>query len=59
MVTKRYAKALIRTKDFDKEMDSLKVCKLVIIRIHADAKEETGITSINDLIVAELWGLYG
>lgn len=43
-------------KDFDKEMDRLQICKFVIIGIDTQAKEESGVSTIDDLEVAKLWG---
>ena len=35
-------------------MDRLQVCKLVVIGIHTNAEEQTGVTTVDDLVVAEL-----
>lgn len=35
-------------------MDCLQVRKLIVIRINADAEEETGVTTVYDLVVSEL-----
>ena len=39
----------------DKEVYSLQIRQLIIIRIHADAEEQPRIPSIDDLVVAELF----
>ena len=44
------------TEYFYEEMDCFQVCELVIISINADAKVETGITAVDDFIIAELDG---
>lgn len=36
-------------------MDSLEVRELIVVGIHADTKEETGVSSVDDLVVAELY----
>jgi hypothetical protein len=35
-------------------MDSFEICQLVVVGIDADAEEETGVSTVNDLVVAEL-----
>lgn len=36
-------------------MDSLEVRELIVVGIHADTKEEAGVSSVDDLVVAELY----
>lgn len=43
-----------RIQHLNKQMDSLKVRQLVIVRVDTDAKEETSITTVDDLVVPEL-----
>jgi hypothetical protein len=38
----------------DKEMYSLKICQLVIIRVDAGAEEKPSVAPVDDLVVAEL-----
>lgn len=42
------------TEDLDKEMDSLEVRELIVVGIHTDTEEETGVSSVDDLVVPEL-----
>jgi hypothetical protein len=35
-------------------MNSFEICQLVVVGINADAEEETGIPTVDDLVVAEL-----
>ena len=42
------------TEDLYEEMDSFQVCELVVIRVHTDAEEQSGVTAIHDLVVPEL-----
>ena len=42
------------TENLDEQMDGLQVCELVVVRIHANAEEETGVSTVNDLVVPEL-----
>jgi len=41
-------------QDLDKEVDCLKVGKLVVVGINAQTKEQTSIATVDDLEVAEL-----
>jgi len=41
-------------EDLDKEVNGLQVCKLVIVGIDTQTKEETGVTTVHNLEVAEL-----
>lgn len=41
-------------QDLDKEVDCLKVGKLVIVGINAQTKEQTSVAAVDDLEVAEL-----
>lgn len=43
-----------RTEHLDEQVDGLQVCELVVVRIHADAEEQSGVAAVNDLVVAEL-----
>lgn len=43
------------TKNLYKEMDSLEVRELIVVGIHADTEEETGVSSVDDLVVPELY----
>lgn len=36
-------------------MDSLEVRELIVVGIHADTEEETGVSSVDDLVVPELY----
>ena len=45
----------LRTEDFYEQVDCLQICKLVVIRVNADAKEEARISPIYHLIVSELF----
>ena len=42
------------TENLDEQMDGLQVCELVVVRVHADAEEETSVSPVNDLVVPEL-----
>jgi hypothetical protein len=42
-----------RTKYLNEEMDGLEICELVVVRVYADAEEETGVSSVNDFIIAK------
>lgn len=42
------------TEDFNEQMDGLEVCELIVIGVDADAEEQTGITSVDDLVIPEL-----
>lgn len=42
------------TEDLDKKMDSLEVRELIVVGIHTDTEEETGVSSVDDLVVPEL-----
>lgn len=35
-------------------MDSFKVCQLIVVRVYTDAEEETGVSPVDYLIIAEL-----
>lgn len=37
-----------------KEMDRLEVRELIVVGVHADTEEETGVSSVDDLVVPEL-----
>ena len=42
------------TENLYKEMNGFQVCQFVVIRIHAYAEEQAGVTAIHDLVVPEL-----
>ena len=42
------------TENLYKEMNGFQVCQFVVIRIHAYAEEQAGVTPVNDLVVTEL-----
>lgn len=42
------------TENLDKQMNSLQVCKLVVIRVDTDAEEQTSVATVDDLVIAEL-----
>jgi hypothetical protein len=39
-------------QDLDKEMNGLQICQLIVICIHARAKEQSGVAAIHDLAAA-------
>lgn len=41
-------------EDFYKEVDSLQVCKLVVVCVNTYAKEETSVATVDDLVIPEL-----
>jgi hypothetical protein len=41
-------------KDLDKKVDGFEVGKLVVVGVDAQAKEETGVATVDNLEVAEL-----
>ena len=43
-----------RTENLDKEMDSLKIGKLVIVGVYADTKEQAGVSPVDNFVVPEL-----
>lgn len=42
------------TENLYKEMNGFQICQFVVIRIHAYAEEQAGVTPVNDLVVTEL-----
>lgn len=44
----------ILTENLYKEMDRLEVRELIVVGVHADTEEETGVSSVDDLVVPEL-----
>lgn len=42
------------TENFHKQVDRLEVGQLVVVRIDADAEEEAGVSSVDNLVVSEL-----
>ena len=42
------------TQNFHEEMNGFKIRKFVVTRVYAKAEEETGVTPVHDLVVAEL-----
>lgn len=45
------------TEHFDEEMDSFQVCQLIVVCVYTDTKVESGIATIDNLVVTELIGL--
>jgi hypothetical protein len=48
-----------RTENLDKEMDRFEVGELIVVRVDADAEEETSVSSVDDLVVSELKAVSG
>ena len=42
------------TENLDEQVDGLQIRELVVVRVHADAKEETSVSPVNDLVVPKL-----
>ena len=42
------------TENLYKEMNGFQICQFVVIRIHAYAEEQAGVTPVDNLVVAEL-----
>lgn len=41
-------------EDLDEEVNGLEVGELVVVCVHADAKEEAGVAAVDDFVVAKL-----
>lgn len=46
--------AEVRVEYFNEEMDHLEICQLIVRSVHADRKEKTCISLVDNLIVPEL-----
>ena len=42
------------TENFYKKMNGLQVCKLIVVCVNAYAKEETCVSTVDDLVIPEL-----
>jgi hypothetical protein len=47
------------TEHFHKEMDSLQVRQLVVVRVNADAKKETCVSPVHDFVIPKIINMSG
>lgn len=43
-----------RTEDLDEQVDCLQVRELIVVRVDAEAEEQTGVAPIHNLVIPEL-----